>query len=119
MGYLFILMTSLILGTTGMQLPDKLIKVVSPHAWEESQAGGILICEPMDDEFIHMATDEQVERVISKFWNEREYILLYLDPTKLIGTIKYESNPGRQSKYYHLYGGYIPLSAVKETAKGK
>ena len=61
-----------------------------------------------------MATKEQVQKVILKFWKGKKYILLYLDPNKLAGTLKLETNLGGESKYYHLYDGYIPLSAIKE-----
>ena len=61
-----------------------------------------------------MATKEQVEKVILKFWKGKKYILLYLNPNKLAGTLKLKTNLGGESKYYHLYDGYIPLSAIKE-----
>jgi len=111
---IFLIMASLFLGTPNMEVPQLLIKVISAEAWEKSQESGVLFLETMDskDGYIHMATEEQVLRVIQKFWNGKGYILLHLDPSKFNGTLKYESNPGGESKYYHLYDGSIPLSAV-------
>lgn len=96
--------------------PAKLYKLVSKEQWQESQAKGTLSLSVMDQEFIHLAKEDQIEGVASKFWADiPEYLLLELDSAKLAGTMKYETNPGRSTKYYHLYDGSIPLEAVIKT----
>ncbi len=68
----------------------------------------------MDKEFIHLAKEDQVDGVISKFWNNKNPIILKLDSSKIVGKLVYETNPGGTTKYYHLYEGQIPLIAVIE-----
>lgn len=41
-------------------------------------------------------------------------MVLKIDPSKLIGKLVFEVNPGGTQKYYHLYNGKIPLNAVIE-----
>jgi uncharacterized protein (DUF952 family) len=38
--------------------------------------------------------------------------VLKLDVKSLPGKLVYESNPGGETKYWHLYHGSIPLKAV-------
>ncbi len=99
-----------------MQVPEVLIKVVSRETWEKSQTSEVLPPQELDikHNYIHLATKEQVDWVISKFWGGKEYVLLYLDPNKLKGTLKYESNTSKTSKFFHLYDGNIPLSSIQK-----
>ena len=90
-----------------------LYKVLSVKNWKLSQESDFLILSPMDQDFIHLAKEEQVERIVNKFWKqEPEYVLITLNPSSLEGNLVYESNPGGKNKYYHLYDGKIPLEAV-------
>lgn len=96
--------------------PSYLYKVLSVKAWEESQQGANLKIGPIDTDFIHLAKEEQLEKVIAKFWGDSsEYVVAKLDPKKFIGNLVYEFNPGGSMKYYHLYNGFIPLNAVIDT----
>ena len=93
--------------------PTYLYKVLSVKGWEESQQGAILKPGPIDTDFIHLAKEDQLEKVITKFWSDSsEYVVVKLDPKKFIGKLVYEFNPGGSLKYYHLYNGSIPFSAV-------
>lgn len=96
-------------------LPDYLCKIVSIDNYEKSLSQEHLALSAMDDEFIHFSTKEQVLRVIGKFYPKDTVMILYVDPTLLVGDLRYETNPGGSEKYYHLYNGHIPMSSVKST----
>lgn len=98
--------------------PEFLYKILSREQWEESLLQHRLVISEMDREFIHLAKENQVERVIQKFWNHQEYVLLKVVPKKIVGRLIYETNSGGTTKFYHLYEGNIPLEAV-EIVKGK
>jgi uncharacterized protein (DUF952 family) len=98
--------------TSQNEIPEFLYKIVSPEQWKESQEKGHLVLTAMDADFIHLSTEDQVEHVIKKFWKDSRYLILKLDSKKLKGDLKYETNPGGTTKYYHLYDGSIPLDAV-------
>jgi len=70
----------------------------------------------MDADFIHLSTEDQLERIIKKFWVDvSEYVVLKIETEKLPGKLVLETNPGGTNQYYHLYDGSIPLSAIVET----
>lgn len=93
--------------------PAFLFKVLSVEGWEASQKTDRLILTAIDTEFIHLATESQLERVLEKFWNNHErFYVLKVNPKKFVGLLVHEQNPGGTNKYYHLYNGYIPLNAV-------
>jgi uncharacterized protein (DUF952 family) len=92
--------------------PAHLYKIVDPQAWQESQNKEHLLLAEVDKEFIHFSTEEQLERILQKYWADRAYILLKVDTTQLPGQMKFETNPGGVAKYYHLYNGAIPLKAT-------
>jgi len=98
----------------GHGAPHYLYKIVSREEWSQSLQGNALILSPMDDEFIHLAQEDQVDHVAKKFWGGRDFLTLKLDPNKLEGQLVLEANPGGTTLYYHLYDGSIPLEAVSE-----
>lgn len=90
-----------------------LYKVLSIKNWKSSQKSEKVALDSHDDAFIHLSTEEQLDRITSKFWAEElEYVILKLDAKKLKGRLVFESNPGGTNKYYHLYEGSIPKEAV-------
>jgi len=97
-----------------MITPTYLYKILSVTDWEESQNDHRLKLSQMDSKFIHLATDQQVPHVIQKFWSSRSCVILKLKRSDLVGDLRYEKNPGGMSKYYHLYHGSIPFSAILE-----
>ena len=94
--------------------PKYLYKIVSPEQWKETQLVGNFIISNMDSLFIHLATKEQLEKILKKFWNNKEHVILKLLVDKLDGDLVLENNPGGINKYYHLYEGNIPLNAIVE-----
>lgn len=97
------------------QTPPYLYKILSLESWITSQSQDCVELTKEDETFIHLATEEQLERIISKYWSHvPEYVLLKVDVDDLPGKLVYEANPGGTSKYYHLYEGEIPLRAISD-----
>ncbi|MBS0619842.1 MAG: DUF952 domain-containing protein [Verrucomicrobia bacterium] len=94
--------------------PPYLYKIVSTQQWEKSKELGYILPAPTDAECIHLATQDQLPHVLEKYWNEQEYLILKVETKSLTGNLIYETNPGGQTKYYHLYQGMIPLDSVAE-----
>lgn len=95
-------------------MPQYLYKIVSPEEWQMSQESQEVKKSPLDTAFIHLATEEQIIHVTEKFWKDKAYLVLKLDPSKLKGRLVLETNPGGSTRYYHLYDGSIPLDAVTD-----
>jgi uncharacterized protein (DUF952 family) len=95
-----------------MEIP-MLYKIVSKREYEASQSEPNLRLPPIDTTFIHLAMQDQVERVLGKFWPDRDdALVLTVDPAKLNGRLVKEKNPGGSAEYWHLYDGFIPRAAV-------
>lgn len=96
--------------------PSCLYKITSPALWQQSQQQDRLIITEQDNDFIHLAREDQLEAIIEKFWRSQQqaYTILKLDTSKLQGELIFEANRPNGNKYYHLYHGYIPLSAIIE-----
>lgn len=97
-------------------VPKYLYKVLSVENWRESQGKKSVKLSEMDDDFIHFSMEDQLERVIKKFWSDiPEFVVVKIETTKLPGKLLYEANPGGSNKYYHLYDGSIPLNAIVDS----
>lgn len=96
--------------------PHYLYKVTSPELWEKSQGSDVLLLTDHDEEFIHLSREDQLERIVEKFWksHSKPYVVLKLETKLLPGDLRFEANQPGGNKYYHLYAGKIPLSAVVE-----
>lgn len=96
--------------------PKYLYKITSMENWTESQQRPVLKLLITDDNFIHLATENDLERIMKKYCSDfSEVVILKLETEKLQGKLVYESNPGGTNKYYHLYNGSIPRDAVVES----
>lgn len=102
------------LSTNEVDVESYLYRIVSPQEWQESQSQKQVVTTAFDKDFIHLSTEEQVPKTAQKFWNHKAYVVLKIDPKKLVGRLALESNPGGATLYYHLYDGKIPLDAVVE-----
>lgn len=92
--------------------PEYLYKILSVEDWNQSQNKDSVTLSA-DTDFIHLATEEQLSRIIKKYWdNVPEFVVLKIDTTELSGELEQESNSGGTNKYYHLYNGSIPLRSV-------
>ncbi len=94
--------------------PTYLYKILSIDDWSKSRNS--IHLPNMDADFIHFSTENQLNRIIQKYWaGVPEYVILKVETAKLPGELILEANPGGTNKYYHLYNGSIPLSAVAES----
>lgn len=93
--------------------PDFLYKILSCENWQESRDRLNLLLPAEDRAFIHFSTEEQLPRIIEKYWKEAPcYAVVKVASSKLEGRLVFEVNPGGSTRYYHLYEGSIPQSAV-------
>lgn len=96
--------------------PQYLYKVLSVEDWQKSQDMESVKLTDADQDFIHLSREDQLDRIVGKYWDKvPEYVLLKIDTKKLPGKLVFEVNPGGENKYYHLYDGSIPLQAVVES----
>ena len=96
-------------------IPALLFKIISIEQWEESKNYPEVPLGAFDRAFIHLATAEQLDKIAVKFWHHvPAYMLLTLASDRLPGKLEYEVNPGGNTRYYHLYEGSIPHSAIVE-----
>lgn len=94
------------------EVPRYLYKILSVENWNASTDYVKLPEE--DHAFIHFSTEDQLDRIISKYWVGKNYVVLKVDTRKLPGKMVYEANPGGTNKYYHLYNGSIPMKAAQK-----
>jgi uncharacterized protein (DUF952 family) len=106
-------------GLTKMEVkmkerPTYLYKVLSMDDWAKSSETVHL--SSMDADFIHLSTEDQLDKIIEKYWaGVSGYVVLKIETAKLSGKLVLEANPGGTNKYYHLYNGSIPLNAIVES----
>lgn len=98
------------------EVPTELYKIVTETQLADSQAQGELVLLEADKAFIHFSTEAQYPKILQKLASKSNetYVVLKLETKQLSGEMKFEANPGKAEKYYHLYDGVIPMSAVKE-----
>lgn len=95
--------------------PEYLFKILSLDLWNASQNRPFLILSTEDQAFIHLATQDQLDKIIEKYWpNAPHYVVLKVRTKALEGKLALESNPGGTTKYYHLYTGKIPFESITE-----
>jgi peptide deformylase len=98
------------------ETPAYLYKVIPLRNWQASQSGNAIRLSAEDDRFIHLSREEQLSRILNKYWNNApQVVVMKLDVAKLPGNLVLETNPGGENKYYHLYEGFIPFAAVVES----
>lgn len=98
-----------------IEKPTFLFKILTLESWEKSEREKILFLLPEDNQFIHLAKEEQLEKIIDKFFSDvKKIVVLKIDVSKMQGNLVFEINPGGSTKYYHLYDGLIPFDAIVE-----
>ena len=100
------------LGTYTQESPMFLYKIITVENWSANQDRQEIILSNDDRTFIHFSTKEQLPRILEKYWHDKAYIVLKVNTEQLRGTLVLEPNRPGGDKYYHLYNGYIPTSAV-------
>lgn len=96
--------------------PQYLYKILSVEDWKKSQSMDVVKLTDADQDFIHLAREGQLDRIVGKYWDKApEYVVLKIDTKKLPGKLVFEASPGGENKHYHLYDGSMPLKAVVES----
>lgn len=96
-----------------MKAPLYLYKILSKEDWIMSQSNNSVRLPSADKEFIHLSTEDQLDKILDKYWKDTPgYVVLKIEATKLLGKLVLEANPGGVNKYYHLYNGSIPFEAI-------
>jgi len=106
---------SQIIRANAMDTKHDIYKIFPSRNLDESQKLGYIKPLYNDTQFIHLATYDQIDKIVAKYWaDELNLLIAKIDPVKITGELVYETNPGGTNKYYHLYNGKIPLDAIME-----
>jgi uncharacterized protein (DUF952 family) len=100
-----------------MNMPNFLYHLCLKEDWSTAQAAEGYYGSQKDksDGFIHMSTAEQVQRSAGRYYEKNpNLILLEVDPTKVVGEIKWEPS-SRGELYAHIYG-HIPHDAISNAS---
>ena len=97
--------------------PEFLYKIVTQEEWKKAQEEGFVPKGAIDTDFIHLSTESQLERVLAKFWKGKNAVVLKVETSQMQGDLRFETNPGGGTKFYHLYNGEIPTSSVKNVVE--
>ncbi len=90
-----------------------LFHLVSPQEWREAQEKGVYRPASLEEEgFIHFSSARQIMGVHRKCYGERrDLLLLVVDETRLDSPLRWESPPGTEERFPHVYGP-LNLDAV-------
>src|SRR5581483_11257106 len=98
------------------QTPEYLYKILSLKNWQATQSRKAFQLPAEDNDFIHFSTEQQLGRIIEKYWPDApQYVILKIQTDKLEGRLIFEKNPGGATQYYHLYEGFITLYSIIES----
>lgn len=105
-----------IMTTETVDTPQYLYKILPLTYWQRTQSANSVCLTAEDYQLIHLAKEDQLENIIKKYWSDApQFVILKLKANVLEGDLVYEANPDGTSKYYHLYNGFIPFSAIAES----
>lgn len=87
--------------------------VVSATNWQKAVQQGFYEADSLPIEgFIHTSKAEQVKGVLERYYQgQNNLILLHIDETKLISSLKFELAPSINEEFPHIYGR-LNLDAV-------
>ena len=87
--------------------------VVTTQNWQKALQQGFYEAASLAAEgFIHASKAEQVAGVLERYYkNQVNLLLLHIDETKLIATLKYELAPSINEEFPHIFGR-LNLDAV-------
>jgi uncharacterized protein (DUF952 family) len=113
--FLFLLSFFGIHAMRAMDAKESLIlyKILTLDEWATSENSERIVTASYDNAFIHFSLEHQVAGVVKKKFLDSSYVILSVDPTKLIGELRFEWDSKKTDQYYHLHNGYIPAAAVE------
>src|SRR5579871_5270212 len=75
--------------------PQYLYKILSLRNWQATQSRKTVQLSAEDDAFIHFSTQDQLERIVEKYWADApQLVILKIDSSQLEGKMLFETNPG-------------------------
>lgn len=93
-----------------------LYKIISLRDWQATQKRETVALSADDSVCIHFSTEDQIEKIIATYWSDaQQLVILKIDRSKLKGRLVYETKVGENTKYFQLYNGFIPCSAILES----
>ena len=97
---------------------DYIYHITKKETWTEAKAKNIYdFCTLKTSGFIHASTKDQYQNIAdSKFKDEKDLVLLKIDPTRLDEKIVYENLEGGSELYPHIYGP-LKINAVVEVLR--
>ena len=93
---------------------DFIFHITSRVSWSEAQKAGLYSVDSLTNEgFIHCSKLSQILRVANSYCaNQREQVLLVIDPSRLIHPVRWEAGTDKADELFpHLYGP-LNLDAV-------
>jgi uncharacterized protein (DUF952 family) len=89
--------------------------ITTREVWEQAQTTGQYEVPSLKEEgFIHCSMEDQVQRVLERFYSDRkDLLLLCIDSRKLLSQLVYEWAPSMEATFPHVYGP-INTDAVTE-----
>lgn len=106
-------------------MPD-ILHIVHRQKWELAVAEGQYHADTLATEgFLHASTPAQVLMVANTFYQgQTGLVLLRIDPARVQPPIRWESPPGSEEKFPHIYGplnldAVVEVSPLEPDAAGK
>jgi uncharacterized protein (DUF952 family) len=95
----------------------EILHVARAAEWRAAADGYVYAPSAFADEgFVHCCTPEQLDYVLdTHFRDERDLVLLTIEPTSLSSRIEWEPRPGPEGPFPHVYGP-LDVRAVVEVA---
>ena len=87
--------------------------IANRRDWVRAEKTGEYTADSLESQgFIHMSTEQQVIPVANSFYKDSEdLVLLYIDPEKIKGSLRWEGKDEIGEDFPHLYAP-LPLEAV-------
>ncbi len=84
------------LGVEQEMVPKYLYKIISSEDWRKSQGMESVKLSDADHDFIHLAKEDQLDKIIEKYWaNIPEFVVLKIYTDQLPRTIDVRSKSRR------------------------
>jgi len=91
----------------------KILHITGQKDWQKALEEGAYLADTLADQgYIHCCLNSQLDGVLREwFASAADLVLLEIDSDRLASPLKFESAPGGQEKFPHVYGP-INLEAV-------
>jgi uncharacterized protein (DUF952 family) len=103
-------------------MPAVCFRLVTADEWTAAQASGLYAGSALDlrDGYIHMSPASEVHGTANRYFKgQTGVVVLVVDTHRLMSIstnleLKLEFVPSRSAHFPHLYGGPLPIAAVKK-----